>query len=1126
MAAPSLALQVFEGPPRKKHPVSQRRGTAQPRCGARNLPHLPVGFRQARLTRELPPGVAFAMSQPASSGFEWELPAEQSTPPEEKPPAGSDAVDPRLGKKVVGSLIWSLAGFGTLQVLRFVFNLILTRLLLPEVFGLMALVDLFILGLHMFADVGLGVSIVRGEKGDDAHYLNNAWSLQIVRGFYLCLGACLLAWPVAVLYRTPQLTALLPVAGMTALINGFNSIAMLTSERHLAQGRLTLLQLLCYLTSTTVVLVCVLLTPLGVWSLLVGRLAGSVMELIGSYWLLHGPRCRFTWDRVVLIEILEFGKWIFFSTACTFLAEQADRLIVGRMTSLATFGVYNLAVQLALAGKQVIGTIATRVAFPYASKRYNQKVDLRTIFHEVHPLAAGFAAFLTSGLISVGPPFIRSLFKPDYAAAGWMLQLVSVGGWITMLQLVSGNLLWVLGYARSHALGMVVKLLATPLCAWGGYVLGGVEGMILGFAAAELMRYGVTLWALREQRLPILRYDLGLSAAIILTCAVAMHAGSLVAGTEKGPLELIVTFSTVVLLWLGIAVAAYGGKGIRWWKGRKQIARKDAREENGQSSDPKHFTSSSTTPGKSRLGSLLGLGAVMTATMLSAAAFLPHQSLWSDETTQLAGLGLGPIRIVNWLCDPNGMDLGVPGDRMPPLSYWAGYAWSQLFGLSELSLRWFGVSCVTLASGIIFRSMWRVFGLLPACAAGMLFAFSPNVCYYAVEIRSYPLFLLTSAGALDAFLQLLAADGQGRGRWVQLTLWLALGMWTHYFGVVLAGALLLALLRVGWNGFAWLRTVFTVGLVLAGCAVLLLPFIRGAATIVDPVTAETLSRSYRWRETLQLLYHLLGHPTLMVWGAPLVAGVFSSAVVLLGVGFLARPEVRPPLHGLRVALFVGLAVMIGGNFFLGGFTSAKYTYGVWALPLLFALLGGGLAAGSRGVRMLASLAALVLLGCELAATSQLWIHGDYFAHTPYRKVHPLFATLPRDQMAIVYEGGPNYFCLFYPVRYEEGLALDQYVFPQGGQVFGSCRAIDRPEQLGELNAYRWLVVVNTRREDGVELAYQLRNGDMPLGAGPVLQSLEASGRWRPVDHQLFVALVATEVVVLERMEDGQPSRKR
>ena len=47
-----------------------------------------------------------------------------------------------------------------MQVLRFGFNLVLTRLLLPEVFGLMALVDLFLLGLHMFSDVGLGLSIV------------------------------------------------------------------------------------------------------------------------------------------------------------------------------------------------------------------------------------------------------------------------------------------------------------------------------------------------------------------------------------------------------------------------------------------------------------------------------------------------------------------------------------------------------------------------------------------------------------------------------------------------------------------------------------------------------------------------------------------------------------------------------------------------------------------------------------------------------------------------------------------------------------------------------------------------------------------------------------------------------
>ncbi len=367
----------------------------------------------------------------------------------------------------------------------------------------------------------------------------------------------------------PELTVFLPIAGLTALLNGFNSIAILTSERRLAQGRLILLQLGSYLVSTSVVLAWLLLVDLSVWALLVGRLVGSSLETLGSYWLLDGPRCRLTWDRAVASEIFQFGKWVLVSTACTFLAEQADRLIVGKVASLTTLGVYNLAVQLALAARQVVNTITGRVVFPFYSRRYQQGASLLEIFHQVHPWVAGFAAFLTAGLISAGPAFIRCLFRPEYKSAGWMLQLLAVGGWITMLEMISGCLLWVHGNARTPALGMALKLLALPLCAWGGYWLAGLGGMILGLAAAELLRYGVVLWALRSQGLPILRYDLCLSAAIVLTCLAAGQTGGLFAwsgepppdgggafgGVSPGWAQLLAEVLTVVVLWMGLAVA-------------------------------------------------------------------------------------------------------------------------------------------------------------------------------------------------------------------------------------------------------------------------------------------------------------------------------------------------------------------------------------------------------------------------------------------------------------------------------------------------------------------------------------------------------------------------------------------
>ena len=56
--------------------------------------------------------------------------------------------------------------------MRLISNLILTRLLVPELFGLMALVNTFIQGLFLFSDVGIATSIIRSPRGDDPVFLN------------------------------------------------------------------------------------------------------------------------------------------------------------------------------------------------------------------------------------------------------------------------------------------------------------------------------------------------------------------------------------------------------------------------------------------------------------------------------------------------------------------------------------------------------------------------------------------------------------------------------------------------------------------------------------------------------------------------------------------------------------------------------------------------------------------------------------------------------------------------------------------------------------------------------------------------------------------------------------------
>ena len=115
---------------------------------------------------------------------------------------------------------------GGSQVIRLAGNLVLTRLLFPEAFGLMAIVSVVLVGLEMFSDLGIGASLVQRRERPGRTFVQTAWTLQVFRGVVLWLIASAAAWPLAHFYREPLLAPVLVAASFTLVLVGFKSPAV------------------------------------------------------------------------------------------------------------------------------------------------------------------------------------------------------------------------------------------------------------------------------------------------------------------------------------------------------------------------------------------------------------------------------------------------------------------------------------------------------------------------------------------------------------------------------------------------------------------------------------------------------------------------------------------------------------------------------------------------------------------------------------------------------------------------------------------------------------------------------------------------------------------------------------
>jgi O-antigen/teichoic acid export membrane protein len=436
-----------------------------------------------------------------------------------------------LKKQAFRATAWTIGGFGASMVLRFASNLILARLLLPESFGLMALVNVFIMGLHLFSDVGLGPSLIQNKRGDDPTFINTAWTIQVIRGGALWLGSILIAWPIAQVYAEKELLYLIPVVGLGTLISSFNSTALYTLNRQLALGKLAIFELGGQV-SGLVAMIAWAWFDRSVWSLVVGGIVAAIIQLVWSHRLLPEQPNRFVWDKEAAKNIFSFGKWIFFSTALTFLASQADRLILGKLITPAQLGVYGIAYTLADIPRQVILALSGKVIFPAFSKLVDlpRETFRAKILKNRRPLLLALAAGLTI-LVSFGDYAVRLLYKPIYHDAAWMLPIIAVGIWHTSLYSTISPALMALGKPIYNTIGYSLTLITISTALFVGYHYMGLKGAVIAVAVGDIPFYGVTMYGLWREKLGCFKQDIWATALFLGLLAAVLFGRFVVTGT-------------------------------------------------------------------------------------------------------------------------------------------------------------------------------------------------------------------------------------------------------------------------------------------------------------------------------------------------------------------------------------------------------------------------------------------------------------------------------------------------------------------------------------------------------------------------------------------------------------------
>ena len=379
-----------------------------------------------------------------------------------------------LGYSIRHGAAWVFVGRTGNRILSFGFGIVLARLLAPDVFGTLVSIQIFT-GLAGFvAGGGMGQALVRAKEASKHDY-DVVFTLQLLIGCLIYSGFFFIAPWFASWYKTPLYADLLRVSALTFLVRPFVNLPQNILVRHM-RFRVQAGVNISVLFAASIVSIGMAFYGFGVWSLIIGGLAGSLVS-VAMLIPLAGwrPGLSLQWWRGR--DLARYGVLVTVGDFIVYIRSQATNFILSKTLGPHALGLFNKANSLALIPQSITGSIY-QVTFRALAKEQDdlnvsQYVYLRSVtLVSVYTWPAFFA------LAWLAFPMIRFIYGDKWVGAGHPLTWLALIGPFIMLEILAGSVL-----AARNWLGREIPVQITQLIV---VVLGVVAGLPYGLLGVAI----------------------------------------------------------------------------------------------------------------------------------------------------------------------------------------------------------------------------------------------------------------------------------------------------------------------------------------------------------------------------------------------------------------------------------------------------------------------------------------------------------------------------------------------------------------------------------------------------------------------------------------------------------------
>jgi teichuronic acid exporter len=415
-----------------------------------------------------------------------------------------------LKKATIRGLFWSLFEGVVSRGLRFIIGIVLARLLVPEMFGLVAMLMIFITLGEIFVDSGFGAALIQKH---------NITELEICTVFYFnmllgLISATILfisAPGIAAFYNQPDLIWMARALSSIFIFDSFGMVqSNLLVKRVDFKSRAKLAAIANFISGMLGIAMAIM--GCGVWSLVMQQISTSGIRNL-LYWFYGHWRPHILFSINVLGQMLRFSISILASGILNRTSESVYYMIIGKIFSTFTLGIFSRANQLQGFPSTTLAILVGRVAFPVFSKLQHSPLRLKRALRNTLTMLSFLIFPIMIGIIVVAKPLILVILTEKWAATIPYLQLLAFVGMSYPLDWIRQRALQAIGRPDLSLRVEIVKkvaLFVSIAIMW----YFGIYGIIAGMIFASLLSFSLSIkytalftrYSTREQLLDMLPY--------------------------------------------------------------------------------------------------------------------------------------------------------------------------------------------------------------------------------------------------------------------------------------------------------------------------------------------------------------------------------------------------------------------------------------------------------------------------------------------------------------------------------------------------------------------------------------------------------------------------------------------